>query len=691
MFPFVCSIGPNTKFVKGRIPCDECSTKCNTWASLIHHKEEKHGHSASQMSGHYIAEQAALEKAKAEDPMTALEIEHVGCHDDITKFVCKTCAIPLSKESALRHFTLSAKHKGTLDKDTVKQWVVYKDSVCIGKKKTYLCRLHLCHPEKAGSGEPVVERAPKAGNDEPVVGDAPSDTDQPDSSLCDASVPAFEWKRMVCLVKCHPGGEPAYPLDCKLPVMEPKAKAKAVADIHAYDESDGAQVPMQMGMMTKLLQQLVQQVETTTGPQKLEVVVPNLVVTDDAEAWVHPVDKKFRNHYPSMEPSQMSVNIAGFARYLVWNLNQEDGSTARGYQKAVVRLFNLVDTADGWTDDVDFKACLVAMHKNNLVYSLMQLPLMDLRYGWSRQIVFALCHLCNFGMAEAERLEIPRTKWFLGQLQHNFLNPWKVRAFEAKKKGSIQKQELDGLRLEKLPSPQECKAAVHKAMCHLAIVAEDASANGTMTTQEKQLANVAIAGIIMYGTFAGRSMEWHLMERESVQQKMLEGTNRLVCGKHKTCKYYGSIAKWVPPGLRQALLTYCKLPDKESDKLFEPATATCDSAKHFYIGVALKAFGRHYTPKHEHPRVNLIRKMFHSILLKLSREGEAMKLIGAADGHSAAMGLKTRSMSRTSQPHWSCWSSMPTMPALHSRSPSAAMGTLRVAPGCTCHPSTSNG
>jgi hypothetical protein len=48
----------------------------------------------------------------------------------------------------------------------------------------------------------------------------------------------------------------------------------------------------------------------------------------------------------------------------------------------------------------------------------------------------------------------------------------------------------------------------------------------------------------------------------------------LVCGKHKTAKFYGSIAKWIPPGVRMALLVYINLPCKESKKLFEPASVS---------------------------------------------------------------------------------------------------------------------
>ena len=79
----------------------------------------------------------------------------------------------------------------------------------------------------------------------------------------------------------------------------------------------------------------------------------------------------------------------------------------------------------------------------------------------------------------------------------------------------------------------------------------------------------------------------------------------LVCGKHKTAKYYGSIAKWTPPGLQEAFVVFCEVPGKTSDLFFEPSRG--DPAGHFHFGSALKSFGSIYTPGFEFPRINLLR------------------------------------------------------------------------------------
>ena len=204
--------------------------------------------------------------------------------------------------------------------------------------------------------------------------------------------------------------------------------------------------------------------------------------------------------------------------------------------------------------------------------------------------------------------------------------------------------------IENLPSPKECKAAVHKAMLDLAVLASVAAETNHMGHKEKFSANVALAGILIYGTCAGRSSEWHRMDREKVQKTIEEGDEIILVSKHKTAKCYGQVAKWLPPGLRRAILVYCKLPNKTSRKLFEPANVSQPSTfKHFTFGPALKAFGKRYTPSYEYPRTNLIRKMFHSVLMNFSKEGNFMEEIYKADGHSADMGVRTYALANITQ------------------------------------------
>ena len=218
MAPFLCTIDATTKITKKGIQCDECTTKCKTWSSLVHHYQAKHGYSLSDMSGHFICDQAAKEKAN-EFAMDPLEYANVAAvPNDIEKFKCKQCDVVLSKRSALAHFTEGTKH--CLPKDEVSNWIVIKDANAIQNKRLHLCVLHLFDEHKE-------QQHSEAHQDDGDDGDEQSTTIGPKPS----EERHFKWVEMTCLVKCDLDGEPLEPLECKLmrdeSWMAPKSKACA--------------------------------------------------------------------------------------------------------------------------------------------------------------------------------------------------------------------------------------------------------------------------------------------------------------------------------------------------------------------------------------------------------------------------------------------------------------------------------
>ena len=190
---------------------------------------------------------------------------------------------------------------------------------------------------------------------------------------------------------------------------------------------------------------------------------------------------------------------------------------------------------------------------------------------------------------------------------------------------------------------QDCKKSVHSAMVVLGMLAIRCKSAGAITEGQKALANACLAGIIIYGTFPGRSGEWHAMEASAVKEALDRQLGYIVCSQHKSCRYYGSIAKWLPPGLQEAFRVYLSLPGKTSKKFLEPARS--GGADHFSLGPALRTFGRLFTEGYEFPRVNLIRKVHHSILVRQSRTDDLLKEVGQADGHSPGMAMKVYALS----------------------------------------------
>ena len=656
---FTCPIGPESD--EGNLQCHMCKTICRSWGSIYQHYRRQHTIPLENLNAHFIGVKYAESRRTKIVQMSDLErsmVASVEGNDEV--FRCIPCNITLRKRSARSHFlTGTETHRKLTDSD-MKGWVVLFDAGALSRQ----------HPENMKLTECCKQPAAAAGTSHLPM-DASKDTESDDElALAEGKTedaPCATVDVCVQFLGAKPKAAPppgiGHSEGGALALAEGSTEEAPCATVDVCMQFLGAKPTAapppgighsEGGALSDLaarVEELTTEVTRAARPATLEVVPPTLTINDDATDWTHSTSKKLRENFSLTCRTIDTVAYDDFDRYLRVNLNQEPG-TRKGYQLGITRLLNIVsvDQEHNGGGTVDFKAYLVALYKTNLLYAVMDYPLMDLKYGWARQIVFALEHFCKFGIYEATRMELPKTKWCIEQLLAETMQPWKNRAHEAKRFQSADKEEIDALRLEKLPPAEECKAAVRLAMCDLAIISKQAAESGSdLTTKEKVLANTALAGILAYGAFVGRSGEWHGMEREKVNSKMEKGDNKIVCGKHKTGKYYGSIAKWVPPGLREALLVYCRLPNKSSVKLFEPAQELAGGAAYFHFGPALKAFGKYYTPKYEYPRINLLRKMFHSLLVNESREGHLMNLIGKADGHSAAIGMKTYALSGPSQ------------------------------------------
>ena len=148
-------------------------------------------------------------------------------------------------------------------------------------------------------------------------------------------------------------------------------------------------------------------------------------------------------------------------------------------------------------------------------------------------------------------------------------------------------------------------------------------------------ANAVIAGAIAYDTFCGRKLEWEIAEYEYVRECLTEGLDYIVCEKHKTCATYGSLAKYLSPGLQQALWVYGSLHRPEWCNTYLVPRSK-DSEK-VHLPVSLKLFNSTYTDldSADYPTFNLMRKFFHRALHEHTADSEKLKkLLEAVDKHS---------------------------------------------------------
>jgi hypothetical protein len=123
------------------------------------------------------------------------------------------------------------------------------------------------------------------------------------------------------------------------------------------------------------------------------------------------------------------------------------------------------------------------------------------------------------------------------------------------------------------------------------------------------------------------------MTKAHAQEQIEKGLDYFVCTQHKTCKTYGDLAKWVAPGTIKALECYMGLPGKTSNLLFDPVGMGTQAIS---ISFCLNRFAAFF-PTFEPMNSNLIRKQFHTTLIKQSREGKCLDLLSKVDAHSTSV------------------------------------------------------
>jgi hypothetical protein len=184
---------------------------------------------------------------------------------------------------------------------------------------------------------------------------------------------------------------------------------------------------------------------------------------------------------------------------------------------------------------------------------------------------------------------------------------------------------------------------------HLTIEPVMSSSDGCIECRLE--AATALVGVIFYNSFAGRSGEWELMQRSHVKDHLDKHNTFLLCPQHKTVATYGTLAKHIPAGSWHAFRLYLDLPGKRTDRFIEPPTATSTQAS---VAGLLKRFGVIAFKTEDPPNSNLIRKMFHSCLLRISRDKDAITT--PEDDSKLAHMLYTEVFGRFAHTHsHTCW------------------------------------
>jgi hypothetical protein len=376
--------------------------------------------------------------------------------------------------------------------------------------------------------------------------------------------------------------------------------------------------------------QMATQIAAATGPKQIEVKLPKVGTAPLLAEWDHPGGDAKRNTCPI--PSTSELDFKPFKNYLV-DVGLKASSVDYNLQ-SINRFFNLLAIEEG---QFELAGVLCSIYQNDVMQQVMDSPLMDPKYTWSRNIVTALEHFCDHLKVFCNKKRWIETRTTLQQLVDEVLCGYKRKGIDHRKDADKRKFQFDATRLENFPSKEQIKAAVHEAMLSLAVLSLNSAGKSDLDFMSKLNATTAMVGIVYYNSFAGRSGEWQTMTREHVVQQIADGKSFLLCPDHKTADTYGTLAKYVPAGSMEAMKIHINLPGKSRDLLLEPASA---QSQHVSIAQHLKRFGTVFLNSADPPNCNLIRKQYHTMLLRLSREGAAMELMCKVDAHSAEVAKK---------------------------------------------------
>ena len=215
------------------------------------------------------------------------------------------------------------------------------------------------------------------------------------------------------------------------------------------------------------------------------------------------------------------------------------------------------------------------------------------------------------------------------------------RCVEARAINVHKKRKFDAQALRKLPDVKCLQSAVRHAYIILQALSTKFAVLDTMPPCARAVANACIAGAVLLDTFMGRSMEWEILPYEHLAAQLEAGKNFIVCAEHKTSLRNGELAKYLSPGLVEALTAYKALPRPSVDgNFFLPAQGGTKMCFHS----CLRTFCKQFLPVDKtFPTVNLIRKWFHSEIMKPSFSGDKeklMDLMSVVDAHSKRVQIR---------------------------------------------------
>lgn len=175
---------------------------------------------------------------------------------------------------------------------------------------------------------------------------------------------------------------------------------------------------------------------------------------------------------------------------------------------------------------------------------------------------------------EAARHRDSDARHMCDQFDLEVMAPWKRRCSHAKSDATNDKEVRDTEAVRNAPALDTIKTAVKNSMIRLAVIERDTKGE-RLSQQVNFVINRELAGVCFHNTYGGRPGEWCRFKMGDVLNDCGEG--HIVAKWHKTHRKYGALAKWISPGLKEAICCVARMRGKTNDVfLFKPS---CPDAK----------------------------------------------------------------------------------------------------------------
>ena len=353
-----------------------------------------------------------------------------------------------------------------------------------------------------------------------------------------------------------------------------------------------------------------------------EISVPTVTLNEKLKEIKEDTKTKKRHGCP-IPHNRCSLDFKGFRKWLPLNTKVKDDKSINIVINNLKRFFYLLS----WDlPSADAIGILIGVYQDDLMEEIMDLHFMKHNFGWTTEMLNALAHFCDYLKVQCNKCvpRKPECRLKLQQLQEELLKGYKNQNLDSRKLRKAAKKREDSNRLRSFPGVDVIQTAVKQAMVELFAIVEDYKKNQKVSPEQHRAAITAIIGIIFYNGFAGRSGDWEKLELQQIIDMLDQALEYLMVIKHKTKDTYGDLAKYLFEGTRMACKYFTMLPAHSSGLFLGGAS----------VPYHLKRFAAQYLPKFAPPNSNLIRKLFHTILLRMCNRGECFNLLSKVDAHS---------------------------------------------------------